>query len=179
MRRLQEGCIQAARQRCVREGLEASRAARGFCCRAARTCRQGFGRFNPPDFARFTVIARSSIMESQSHLIDAVDKRYITEQTRLELDSLAVSALEEVTGPWNICSRRKRSAMPAEHVNGVSRRAPSASRAEPRTANPRTPNRRTPNRRTQNNRTKNPEPNLNTNREHTERRRVNPWVDTL
>jgi hypothetical protein len=37
-------------------------------------------------------------MESQSHLIDAVDKRYITEQTRLELDSLAASALEEVTG---------------------------------------------------------------------------------
>jgi hypothetical protein len=59
---------------------------------------EGFGRFNPLDFARFTVIARSSIMESQSHLIDAVDKRYITERTRLELDSLAVSALEEVTG---------------------------------------------------------------------------------
>jgi hypothetical protein len=37
-------------------------------------------------------------MESQSHFIDAVDKRYITEQTRMELDSLAVSALEEVTG---------------------------------------------------------------------------------
>lgn len=35
---------------------------------------EGFGRFNPPDFARFMVIARSSLMESQNHLRDAVDK---------------------------------------------------------------------------------------------------------
>jgi len=34
---------------------------------------EGFGRFNPPDFARFTVMARSSLMESQSQLRDAVD----------------------------------------------------------------------------------------------------------
>jgi four helix bundle protein len=59
---------------------------------------EGFGRFNPPDFARFTVMARSSLMESQSQLRDAVDKRYITEETRLQLDALAVTALEEVTG---------------------------------------------------------------------------------
>jgi len=32
---------------------------------------EGFGRFNPADFARFTVIARSSLMESQNHLLDA------------------------------------------------------------------------------------------------------------
>jgi len=59
---------------------------------------EGFGRFNPPDFARFTVMARSSLMESQSQLRDAVDKRYITEETRVELDALAGAALEEVTG---------------------------------------------------------------------------------
>jgi four helix bundle protein len=59
---------------------------------------EGFGRFNPPDFARFAVIARSSLMESQSHLRDAVDKRYITEERRLELDKAAQVALEEVTG---------------------------------------------------------------------------------
>jgi len=35
---------------------------------------EGFARFNPADFARFCVIARSSLMESQSHLIDLVDK---------------------------------------------------------------------------------------------------------
>jgi four helix bundle protein len=59
---------------------------------------EGFGRFNPPDFARFCVIARSSLMESQNHLRDVVDKKYITEERRLELDKLADAALEEVTG---------------------------------------------------------------------------------
>ena len=59
---------------------------------------EGFGRFSPPDFARFTVMARSSLMESQNHLRDAVDKNYITEETRLQLDALAEIALQEVTG---------------------------------------------------------------------------------
>jgi four helix bundle protein len=59
---------------------------------------EGFGRFNAADFAKFTVIARSSLMESQDHLRDAVDKQYITEALRLELDELAVAALREVTG---------------------------------------------------------------------------------
>jgi len=59
---------------------------------------EGYGRFSPPDFARFLVMARASLMESQNHLLDAVDKRYITETTRLELNALAETALEEVTG---------------------------------------------------------------------------------
>ena len=59
---------------------------------------EGFGRFNPADFARFVVIARSSLMESQNHLLDLVDKKYIDEATRQELDALAQAALEEVTG---------------------------------------------------------------------------------
>src|SRR5262245_1691577 len=37
-------------------------------------------------------------MESQSHLLDFVDKRYITEDVRLEVNQLAETALEEVTG---------------------------------------------------------------------------------
>src|SRR5262245_38147091 len=37
-------------------------------------------------------------MESQSHLLDFVDKRYISEEVRLELNQLAETALEEVTG---------------------------------------------------------------------------------
>jgi len=44
------------------------------------------------------VMARSSLMESQNHLRDAVDKNYITEETRLQLDALAEIALQEVTG---------------------------------------------------------------------------------
>ena len=37
-------------------------------------------------------------MESQNHLRDAVDKRYITDAARLELDALAEIALREVIG---------------------------------------------------------------------------------
>ena len=59
---------------------------------------EGFGRFNPADFARFLVIARSSLMESQNHLRDAVDRGYITEAARLDCDALAGAALGEVTG---------------------------------------------------------------------------------
>jgi len=59
---------------------------------------EGFGRFNPADFARFVVLARSSLMESQNHLRDAVDRGHISEDTRLEHEKLAEVALEEVTG---------------------------------------------------------------------------------
>jgi hypothetical protein len=37
-------------------------------------------------------------MESQNHLLDLVDKKYIDEPTRLDLDKLAQAALQEVTG---------------------------------------------------------------------------------
>ncbi len=59
---------------------------------------EGFGRFNPADSARFLVIARSSLMEAQSHLLDSVDKTYITEDERRDLNTLAEQALREVTG---------------------------------------------------------------------------------
>lgn len=59
---------------------------------------EGFGRFNPADFSRFLVIARSSLMESQNHLRDAVDRGYITEEVRAKHDLLAEAALGEVTG---------------------------------------------------------------------------------
>jgi four helix bundle protein len=59
---------------------------------------EGFGRFNPADFARFVVMARSSLMESQNHLRDAVDRRYVSEDVRVKHDKLAEAALEEVTG---------------------------------------------------------------------------------
>ncbi len=67
-------------------------------CGPADHVAEGFGRFNPPDFARFMVMARSSLMESQSQLRDAVNKRYVTDETRTQLDALAETALEEVTG---------------------------------------------------------------------------------
>ena len=59
---------------------------------------EGFGRFNPPDFARFVVMARASLMESQNHLFDLVDRRYISEEQRVPFNALAEAALEETTG---------------------------------------------------------------------------------
>ena len=59
---------------------------------------EGFGRFSPLDFARFVVMARASLMESQNHLMDFVDRGYITEQQRSELNELAETALGETTG---------------------------------------------------------------------------------
>jgi four helix bundle protein len=59
---------------------------------------EGYRRFSPPDFARFVVMARASLMESQNHLLDLVARRYISEQQRLALNSLAETALEQVTG---------------------------------------------------------------------------------
>jgi four helix bundle protein len=75
-----------------RKQLEAS------ACRTTSHIAEGFGRFSPPDFARFCVIARSSLMESQDHLRDCVDKKYVAEERQLELDKLAEAALQEVTG---------------------------------------------------------------------------------
>ena len=60
---------------------------------------EGYGRFNPPDFGNFVVFRRASLMESQSHLMDLVDAKYITDAKRQELDALAQEALREVTGP--------------------------------------------------------------------------------
>ena len=59
---------------------------------------EGFGRFNPPDNARFVVMARASLMESQNHLDDLVDRGYISESERVAFNQLAVIALQETTG---------------------------------------------------------------------------------
>lgn len=59
---------------------------------------EGFGRFNPPDFARYTVFAKSSLLESQNHLGDVLDKGYIDEETRARFHAMAEDALEEVSG---------------------------------------------------------------------------------
>jgi len=92
-------------------------------------------------------------MESQSHLIDAVDKRYITEQTRLELDSLAVSALEEVTGLMEYLqspealrnARRARERRIASRPARLSRRTQNREPSNPEQTNPEQANPEHPN----------------------------------
>jgi four helix bundle protein len=59
---------------------------------------EGFGRFSAGEFARYAAIARASLIESQNHLRDAVDRGHLAEVARLELDVLAEAALREVTG---------------------------------------------------------------------------------
>jgi four helix bundle protein len=102
---------------------------------------EGFGRFSPPDFARYCVMARASLMESQNHLIDAVDSGCMTEAMRSELNAMAETSLEEVTGlmeylqsPEALKNARK----------ARERRVASRPNREPRTAN-REPRTRTPN----------------------------------
>jgi four helix bundle protein len=59
---------------------------------------EGFGRFDPVDFARFVKMARASIVECQNHLQDAVDRRHISDVTRQKHDNLAQEALMEIGG---------------------------------------------------------------------------------
>jgi four helix bundle protein len=134
---------------------------------------EGFGRFNPADFARFCVIARSSLMESQSHLLDFVDKRYISEEARVEVNQLAETALEEVTGLMEYLQSPEalRNARRARERRIASRPQRRSANKEPRTKNKQSGirNRRTEPR-TQNG-TQKREPNGET--EH-ERRTENP-----
>jgi four helix bundle protein len=104
---------------------------------------EGFGRFNPRDFAHYTVMARASLIESQNHLRDAVDRRHIGEERRVELDALAEAALEEVTGLMEYLQspealRNARLARERRIANRQQRRhtEPRTPRAHPRTPNP-------------------------------------------
>lgn len=56
---------------------------------------EGFGRFNPADFARFVGIAKASLMEAQNHLQDAVDRNHISEEVRQAHHVLAQVALRD------------------------------------------------------------------------------------
>lgn len=90
-----------SKDRKLREQLEDS------ACGPPAHIAEGFGRFSPADFARFGVIARSSVMEAQAHLRTAVDKGHIAEALRVELDGLAEAALGEITGLVSTCSHPK------------------------------------------------------------------------
>jgi four helix bundle protein len=65
---------------------------------AASQIAEGFGRFDPADFARFVKMARASIIECQNHLVDAVDRTHISEDTRARHATAAQEALVEIGG---------------------------------------------------------------------------------
>jgi len=45
---------------------------------APRTIAEGFGRYRPPEFARYLEFARASLNETHNHLVDGLDLGYLT-----------------------------------------------------------------------------------------------------
>ena len=64
---------------------------------APRNISEGFGRYRPGDFARFLEYARASLMETQNHLIDGHDRRYLADDLYSRLFNLASAALRTTT----------------------------------------------------------------------------------
>ena len=64
---------------------------------APRNIAEGFGRFRPADFARFLEIARASLKETQNHLVDGRDRRYLQNALYSRLQNLARAALKSTT----------------------------------------------------------------------------------
>jgi four helix bundle protein len=64
---------------------------------APRTIAEGFGRFRPADFARYLEFARASLIETQNHLDDALDLKFVTADEHHTLYQLADRALGATT----------------------------------------------------------------------------------
>jgi four helix bundle protein len=110
---------------------------RGSARGAPRTISEGFGRFRPPEFARYLEFARASLIETQNHLDDALDSDYITTDLHHELFKLADRAIGATTKLQQYLQTCKE----PPRANRGERRTPGGN-SEPRTANaePRTRN---------------------------------------
>jgi four helix bundle protein len=64
---------------------------------APRNLAEGFGRFKPREFAKFTRIARGSLMETRNHVKEAVKCHYITEEEAATIRRLNARALAATT----------------------------------------------------------------------------------
>jgi four helix bundle protein len=58
---------------------------------------EGHARFEPLDQARFLRMAKASLVECQNHLIDAVDRRVITEAVRQQHDDMVADVLKQIS----------------------------------------------------------------------------------
>ena len=81
---------------------------------------EGFGRFDPPDFARLVKIAKASLMECQNHLLDAVDRGHITTAVCDQHVARAQGVLNEIAGLLDYLqspvAKKKRRTDPSEAV---------------------------------------------------------------
>jgi four helix bundle protein len=64
---------------------------------APRNLAEGFGRFGHREFAHFTRIARSSLEETQNHLLDAQDQHFVSREDFDALWSISERALASTT----------------------------------------------------------------------------------
>jgi four helix bundle protein len=60
---------------------------------APRNLAEGFGCYRHPDFARYTRVAKASLVETQNHLDDGVDRRHWSPQQSKPLQDLADRAI--------------------------------------------------------------------------------------
>jgi four helix bundle protein len=58
---------------------------------------EGFGRFRPADNARFCEFAKASLMETDNHILDALDLKYVTRNEWMKLSQLTDRAIGAVT----------------------------------------------------------------------------------
>ena len=58
---------------------------------------EGFGRFRPAENARFCEYAKSSLMETDNHLLDALDCRYVSKAEWEEISKLIDRAIGATT----------------------------------------------------------------------------------
>lgn len=59
---------------------------------------EAFGRFSPLDAARLLVQAKAELLESQNHLVDAVDRQFIDETLRMKHHRMAQDTIDQIEG---------------------------------------------------------------------------------
>ena len=76
---LRDAVLELARSPDLSRDLRFCDQLRGAASSVPQNLAEGFGRFDPGDFARFATIARASLDETRNHLLDARTRGYVSE----------------------------------------------------------------------------------------------------